>query len=90
MDDSNVYEVESINNSQAPRGRPKFKYLVKWKGWPHEYNIKKLVEHLEGSEEAIWMSHEQYLGKPRLAGYVHRLPSSQELALPRGGVMLRF
>ena len=53
MDDSDVYEVESIINSQVSRGWQKFKYLVKWKGWPHKYNTKELVEHLEGFEEAI-------------------------------------
>ena len=79
MDDSDVYEVKSIIDSQAPRGRQKFKYLVKWKGWLHEYNIKELVKHLEGSEEAIWTFQEQYPGKPRLASYVHRPPSLQEL-----------
>ena len=80
MDDPDVYKVKSIMDSQAPRGQQKFKYLVKWKGWPHEYNIKEPVEHLEGFEEVIWMFHEQYPGKPRLAGYVHRPPSLQELA----------
>ena len=78
-DDLDVHEVKSIIDFQAPHGWQKFKYLVKWKSWPYEYNTRKLVEHLEGSEEAIWMFHEQYLGNPRLAGYVHRLPSSQEL-----------
>ena len=80
MDDLDVYEVESIIDSQAPHDWQKFKYLVKWKGWPHEYNTKKPVEHLEGFEEAIWTLHEQYPGKPRPAGYVHRPPSLQELA----------
>ena len=32
MNDSDVYEVESIIDSQASRGWQKFKYLVKWKG----------------------------------------------------------
>ena len=80
MDDSDIYEIKSIINSQAPRGGQKFKYLVKWKGWPHEYNTKKPVEHLEGSEEAIWRFHEQYPGKPRPTGYVHRPLSLQKLA----------
>ena len=80
MDDLDVYEVESIVDSQAPCGQQKFKYLVKWEGWPHEYNTKEPVEHLEGSEEAIWMFYEQYPGKPLPAGYVHRPPSLQELA----------
>ena len=78
MDNSDVYKVQSIINSQALRGRQKFKYLIKWKGWPHEYNTKEPVEHLEVSEEAIWTFHEQYPGKPRLAGYVHKPPSLQE------------
>ena len=80
MDDSDVYEVENIIDSQAPRGWQKFKYLVKWKGWLHEYNTKEPVEHLESSEEAIWTFHEQYPGKQHPAGYVHRPPSLQELA----------
>ena len=80
MDDPDVYKVKSIMDSQAQCGQQKFKYLVKWKDWPHEYNIKEPVEHLEGFEEVIWMFHEQYPGKPRLAGYVHRPPSLQELA----------
>ena len=80
MDDPDVYKVKSVIGSQAPRDQQKFKYLVKWKGWPHEYNTKEPVEHLEGSEEAMWTFHEQYSGKPRLASYVHRPPSLQELA----------
>ena len=80
MDDLDVYEVESIIDFQAPRVWQMFKYMVKWKGWPHEYNTKEPVEHLEGSEEAIWTFHEQDPGKPHSAGYVYRLPSLQELA----------
>ena len=53
MDDLDVYKIKSIIDSQASRGWQKFKYLVKWKGWPHEYNTKKPMVHLEGSEEAI-------------------------------------
>ena len=80
MNDLDVYEVKSIIDSQAPRGCQKFKYLVKQKSWPHEYNTKESVEHLEGSEKVIWTFHEQYPGKPCSAGYVHRSPSLQELA----------
>ena len=37
------------------------------------------MEHLKGSEEAIWTFHEQYPGKPRSASFVHKPPSLQEL-----------
>ena len=46
MDDPDIYEVESIIDSEAPQGRQAFKYLVKWKGWPHKYNTKEPVENL--------------------------------------------
>ena len=46
MDNPNVYKVKSIIDFQAPSGQQKFEYLVKWKGWSHEYNTKEPVEHL--------------------------------------------
>ena len=49
MDDPDIYEVESILDSQALQGRQGFKYLVKWKGSPHKYNTKELVENLTDS-----------------------------------------
>ena len=49
MDDPDIYKVESILDSQALRGRQGFKYLVKWKGWPHKYNTKEPVENLTDS-----------------------------------------
>ena len=78
MDESDIYEVKSILVSQAPRGRQGFKYLIKWKGWPHEYNTKVLVENLTDSQKAIWTFHELYPEKSRPADYIHRLPSLQE------------
>ena len=80
MNDPDIYEVESILDSQAPRGRQGFKYLVKWKGWPHKYNTKEPVENLTDSQEAIWTFNELYPEKPYPADYIHRLPSLQELA----------
>ena len=80
MDNPDVFEVENIIDFQTSCNWQKFKYLVKWKGWPHEYISKKPVEHLEELEEAIWTFYKQYTGKPRPAGYVHRHPSLQELA----------
>ena len=49
MDDTDIYEVENILDSQAPWGRQGFKYLVKWKGWLYKYNIKEPVENLTDS-----------------------------------------
>ena len=80
MNDPDVYKVKSIINSQVSCCQQKFKYLVKWKDWPHEYNTQEPVEHLEGPEKAMWTFHEKYPGKPHPAGYVHRLSSLQELA----------
>ena len=80
MDDPDIYEVKSILDSQAPQDRQGFKYLVKWKGWPHEYNTKEPVENLTDFYKAIWTFHELYSEKPQPANYIHRLPSLQELA----------
>ena len=80
MNDPNIYEIKSILNSQASRGRQGFKYLVKWKGWPHKYNTKEPVENLTDSQEAILTFHKLYPEKPRPADYIHLLPSLQELA----------
>ena len=78
-DDPDIYEIESILDSQTPQGRQGFKYLVKWKGWPHEYNTKEPVKNLTDFQEAIWTFHELYLKKLRLANFIHRFPSLQEL-----------
>ena len=53
MDDPDIYEIENILDSQAPQGKQGFKYLVKWKGWPHKYNIKEPIENLIDFQEAI-------------------------------------
>ena len=53
VDNSDIYEVESIIDSYSLWGQQKFKYLVKWKSWPHEFNTKKLVKHLTNWEEVI-------------------------------------
>ena len=80
MDNSDIYEVESILDSQTSQGRQGFQYLVKWKGWSHKYNTKEPVENLTDFQEAIWTFHELYPEKSCLANYIHRLLSLQKLA----------
>ena len=80
-DEPNTYVVEEIVDSKPARGRRKFKYTVKWQGWPHSENTEEPVEHLIHAPDAIFEFHERYPHKPRPAGYVHTRSSSQELAL---------
>ncbi|KAI9881896.1 MAG: hypothetical protein M1823_006392, partial [Watsoniomyces obsoletus] len=80
-DEIDTFEVEEIVNSKPARGRYKFRYVVKWKGWPSEDNTEEPPEHLKDSQEAVWKYHEKYPRKPRPKGYIHRAAtSSQELA----------
>ena len=48
IDDPDVYRIKSIIGFQIQHKWQKFKYIVKWKEWPHKYNTKKPVAHLEG------------------------------------------
>ena len=80
-DEPDTYVVEEIVDSKPARGRRKFKYTVKWQGWPHSENTEEPVEHLIHAPDAIFEFHERYPHKPRPVGYVHTRSSSQELAL---------
>ena len=53
IDDPNTYKVESIIDSYTLQGQQKFRYLVKWKGWPNKFNTKEPIKHLTNCSEAI-------------------------------------
>lgn len=78
-DDPDTYIVEKVVDSIAARGRRKFKYVIKWLGWPHDQNTEEPPEHLVHAPEAVYEFHERYPEKPRPSKYVHTPPSSQEL-----------
>ena len=50
-DDPNEWEVEEVRGIRRI-GQKRF-YLVKWAGWPSEYNSYEPEEHLENAQQAI-------------------------------------
>ena len=71
-DEPDTYIIEEIVYSKPAGSRRKFKYTVKWQGWPPSNNIKELVEHLIHAPDAIFEFDERYPNKPRTIGYVHK------------------
>ena len=58
-DDQEVWQVEDIEtHKDTSRGR---RYLVKWSGWPAEYNTWEPEEYLEGAQAIV----KKYLKKRR-------------------------
>ena len=45
------YEVESILDKRIVKGETK--YLVRWKGWPEEYDKWEPEENLEGAPDLL-------------------------------------
>jgi hypothetical protein len=45
------YEVEAILDKKTVKG--KTKYLVRWKGWPEDYDKWEPEEHLEGAPDLL-------------------------------------
>ena len=61
-DDQEVWEVEDIEaHKDTSRGR---RFLVKWAGWPAEYNTWEPEENLEGAKAML----RKYLKKRRMYG----------------------
>lgn len=59
-DDQEVWQVEDIEtHKDTTRGR---RYLVKWSGWPAEYNTWEPEAHLEGAQAIV----KKYLKKRRV------------------------
>ena len=53
INDLDIYEVKSIIDFCASWSQQKFKYLVKWNGWPNEFNTKDPVKYLTNCAEVI-------------------------------------
>jgi len=53
LEDGNAeeYEVESILDKRIVKGQTK--YLIRWKGWPEDYNKWEPEEHLEGAPDLL-------------------------------------
>ena len=79
INDPDTYEIKSIIDSYASQSQQKFKYLVKWKGWPDKFNTKKPVEYLTNCAEIIWMFYKLNPGKSQPPNYIHKRLSLQEL-----------
>ncbi|RWA03570.1 hypothetical protein EKO27_g11536 [Xylaria grammica] len=61
-----LYEVEILLKHRITRG--KMSYLVKWKGWGHQYNQWMAEGQLDGSQELIEEYWERNGGRPRGRG----------------------
>jgi uncharacterized protein (DUF427 family) len=51
LEDEDEYEVEDVRDEKLIEGETHF--LVKWKGWPSEYNQWVRQEDMENATEAI-------------------------------------
>jgi len=50
-DDPDEYEIEEVRDRAVIKG--KLRYLVKWKGWPSEYNQWVIDDDMDKAQEAI-------------------------------------
>ena len=57
------YEVETILDAKVIRR--KFKYLVKWKGYPDSENSWEPLDNIKNASKAIAQFHQKHPGAPR-------------------------
>ena len=62
VDEEDEYEVEAILNAKMIRR--KFKYLVKWKGYPDSENSWEPLENIKNASEAIAKFHQKHPEAP--------------------------
>ena len=63
VDEEEQYEVEKILDSKVVR--KKFKYLVKWKGYPDSENSWEPEENVRDAKKAVAQFHKKHPGAPR-------------------------
>ena len=63
VDEEEQYEVEKILDSKVVR--KKFKYLVKWKGYPDSENSWEPEENVKDAKQAVAKFHKEHPGAPR-------------------------
>jgi hypothetical protein len=51
LEDNNKWEVEEVKDHAVIKGQDH--YLVKWTGWPTEYNLWIPAEDIENAKDAI-------------------------------------
>jgi hypothetical protein len=51
LEDDKEWEVEEVKDEVQTQG--KTSYLIKWKGWPTEYNTWELEKGMNNAQEAI-------------------------------------
>ena len=85
QDTDEEFQVEEILNSKPATSRQKFKYLVKWTGWPIEDATKEPIEHLDNTKDTIYNFHEKYPRKPQPQNYVHEQPEAHRSLPCEGG-----
>ena len=51
LEDDQEWEIEEVKDKTKQKGETY--YLVKWEGWPTEYNLWILERSIENAKEAI-------------------------------------
>ena len=84
QDTDEEFLVEEILDSKPATPRQKFKYLVKWSGWPIEDATEESIDYLDNTKDAIYNFHEKYPRKPQPQNYIHKQPETHR-SLPCEG-----
>ena len=85
QDTDEEFQVEEILDSKLATSQQKFKYLIKWTGWPIEDAMEKPIEHLNNVKDAIYNFHEKYSSKPQPRNYIHKQPKTHRSLPCEGG-----
>ena len=85
QDADEEFQVEEILNSKSATSQQKFKYLVKWSGWPIEDTTEEPIDHLDNAKDTIYNFHEKYPRKPQPQNYVHKQPETHRSLPYEGG-----
>ena len=85
QDTDEEFLVTEILDSKPATSQRKFKYLVKWSGWPIEDATEKPIDHLDNAKDAIYNFHEKYPRKPQLWNYIHKQPETHRSLPCEGG-----